>query len=71
MYLPIPQYEGLNLETILGKIKGNQEVLKYLPDPQEIKKCPKQWLINVIYSVIKNPFGKWVKNQIENRNKKV
>ena len=23
MHLPVPQYEGLNLETIFGKIEGN------------------------------------------------
>ncbi len=32
-HLAVPQYEGLNLDTILGKIEDNQDVRKYLPDP--------------------------------------
>ena len=51
--LTIPQYTGLNIDTILGHVDGNQDVHRYLPEKEELKKCPKQWLVNVIYTVIK------------------
>ena len=52
-------------------IEQHQDVIKYLPDKQEIKKVPKQWLINVMYTVIKAPFGQWVRQQIEERNRRI
>ena len=52
-------------------IEQHQDVIKYLPDRLEIKKIPNQWLINVMYTVIKEPFGAWVKQQIEERNRRV
>ena len=60
-HLAVPQYEGLNIDTILGHVANDEKGHRHLPVPQEIRKCPKQWLINVIYSVIKEPFGAWVK----------
>ena len=44
---------------------------KYLPIEKELDKVPKQWLVNVIYSVLADPFKNWVKAKIEERNEKV
>ena len=56
-HLSVPQYEGLNIETILSHVENDQDVHRHLPDLQEIRKCPKQWLINVIYTICKDNFG--------------
>ena len=37
----------------------------------EIPKVPKQWLCNIGYTVIKEPFARWVQKQIKDRNEKV
>lgn len=70
-HLQVPQYEGLAVGAMLIFIQEHREVFKYLPDQVEIQKCPKQWLINVIYTVVQDPFGVWVKQQIESRNQRV
>ena len=40
----------------------------YYPVEQEMKKLPKQWIVNVAYSVLGDTFSFWVKEQIEQRN---
>ena len=32
---------------------------------------PKQWLVNMVYSLVQEDFAEWVKNHIDARNKKV
>ena len=43
----------------------------YMPVLKEIMKLPKQFIINVAYSIIGDPFAKWVRSVIETRNDKV
>ena len=46
-------------------------LLNYLPDKQEIIKIPKQWLVNVAYTIIGNDFDAWISQKIEERNAKL
>ena len=57
--------------TILLFCANYQQVYQFLPDEVDIKKCPKQWVVDIIYSVICRPFAEWVKAQIEARNRKI
>ena len=59
------------MEAILKFIRSYDECTKFLPDEKEIRKVPKQWLINMIYTLIRDPFSEWVKSLIDARNKKV
>ena len=34
-------------------------------------KVPRQWLINVAYTVIGEPFNAWIKDEIANRNEEL
>ena len=46
--------------------------MQYLPEtPKEILKLPRAYLGNVLYTVVGDPFKRWVKEQMEARNKKV
>ena len=47
---------------------GRQHVFEYLPDHQEIHKVGKDWICNVIATVLKGEFTGWIRNQIEIRN---
>ena len=67
----IPQYEGLTIETILERAKLVPEVMKRLPEEKEIIKLPKQYLTNVIYTIVGEDFANWVRARIEERNAKV
>jgi hypothetical protein len=34
-------------------------------------KVPRQWLINVTYTILGTPFKAWVQGEIENRNEEL
>lgn len=70
-YLFCPQYEGLSLEKILQQTAQYPEVLQYFPVQKEIQKLPRQWVINVIYTIVGKSFADWVQQQIDSRNEKM
>ena len=43
----------------------------YFPEKKDIPKLPRQWVVNVLYSVIGAPFADWVRHQINSRNQKM
>ena len=45
--------------------------MQSLPDEQDIMRFPKQYLINVIFTIVGNSFSQWVKQKIEERNQKI
>ena len=48
-----------------------QHVFGYMPDRPEFQKCPRQWIINVCYTMVGQAFGDWVSEQIEARNERL
>ena len=44
---------------------------QYLPDAKELSQLPRQWLINIIFTVGGDHFGEWAKRQQDNRNQKM
>jgi hypothetical protein len=43
-----------------------------MPDTKlELRSLPKQWVVNVGWTVVGDDFGQWVKKQIEARNEKL
>ena len=68
----MPYYESLSLEKIQGFCQQHHnEIDRYLPDSREIHKVSREWICNIIATVLKNIFTDWVKKQIEDRNEKV
>ena len=48
------------------------EVFRALPIRKaEILKLPRQYLINVIHTIVGEPFAQWVKQRVDARHKKV
>ena len=65
----MPYYESLSLEKIQQFCqRHHNEVDQYLPDRREIHKVSREWICNIIATVLKNIFTDWVKQQIEDRN---
>ena len=60
-HLSIPQYKGLSIEEILKKAQTFPETEQYLPDVQDFKKLPRQWLINLSYTLVGEPFSTWAR----------
>ena len=70
-YLSVPQYKGLGIEKILEEAIKYPEMLNYLPVEDEYARLPRQWIINVAYTLIGKPFGDWVFEKMEARNQKL
>ena len=66
-----PQYETLSISAILTEFGDCAELWPYFPDKKEVAKLPRQWIVNVLYSVIGEPFSDFVRQQITDRNQKM
>ena len=70
-HITIPQFEGLSVEEMIKYAKDFPEVMKALPIEREIEKLSRQYVANVIHTIIGVPFQKWVDEKVEKRNKKM
>ena len=69
--MSVPQYEGLGIKEFLQQAAKYPEVARFLPEPDEHKKLPRQWVINLVYTLVGKPFADWVLEHIEARNSKL
>ena len=71
-HINVPHFEGLTIDSIYEYGKMYPEVMKCLPElEEETKKMPRQYLANIVYTVVGKPFYDWVDGKVEERNKKV
>ena len=60
-HINIPQFEGLNIEAMQEYARMIPKVMKCLPlEEKEWDKLPRQYLANVVYTVVGKPFQVWV-----------
>jgi len=65
----VPYYDGLSIEKMLEFAKGIDAVMKALPDlKREILRLPREYIANVIYTLVGEKFKEWVTARIEARN---
>ena len=69
--LHVPLYKGLNIEAILEKGKQDDLVMRYLPDERDINRLPRQFVINLIYSLTGDNFRSFVSAAIKTRNEEL
>ena len=69
--LCVPQYENLSIYRILEQARKTAQVNNYLPEDRDMHKVPRQWLINVTYTLVGEPFSNWVNVEIANRNEDI
>jgi len=48
-----------------------KDVMERLPEPHEIQRLPRQYLINIIATVVGDEFSNWVQAKITERNEKM
>ena len=70
-HVRVPFYENLTLEQIIAQLDGHREVFGYLPDGKELRKVPRQWICNIIATIIGVPFVEWVQARINERNAQI
>ena len=64
----VPGYENLTLKHIGAFAMQQPYIMDYMPDECDLKKVPKQWIVNVCAAVLGNEFKDWVSEQIDERN---
>ena len=65
----IPQFEGLKMETMLEYAEERPQVMQALPAvKREREKLPRQYLANVIYTIVGEPFKRWVQGLVDARH---
>ena len=70
-YLSLPQYEDLTIRDILQQALDSGKCHDYLPEPDEFGKLPRQWLINLAYTLVGQPFADWAWGILEARNQRL
>jgi hypothetical protein len=70
-FLFIPQYETLKLDLIIDYGLSKQAVVDCLPILREIRKLPRQFVINTIFTLVGEDFNFWVRTRILERNAKL
>ncbi len=70
-YLYIPHYEGCNVRAILEQAAHYPEVEAYLPEAREHAQLPRQWIINIVFTVGGDDFARWAQRQQDWRNQKM
>ena len=65
----VPYYDGLSIEKMLEFVGGIDAVMKALPDlERERLRLPREYIANVIYTLVGDKFKQWVTARIEARN---
>ena len=68
----VPQFEDLDKQDMLDFGAGYPKVMEALPLVEhERAKLHRSYLANVIYTLVGDPFRKWVNNVMELRNRKI
>jgi hypothetical protein len=70
-HITIPQFSGLSIEELLQYATRFPKVMEALPIVQkEVKKLPRQYIGNVIFTLVGEPFRQWVLERVESRNER-
>jgi len=71
-HISVPHYESLTLEKITEFCREQpNDIQSYMPDKGEVHKVSREWICNVVATVLGTIFTNWVKEQIEIRNEEV
>jgi hypothetical protein len=65
-----PHIEGLRLQDLFLWLQQHQEPRDYLPAEEELVKVGKQWLCNILSTVLPDAFDDFVEQQIDRRQEK-
>ena len=63
-----PVYKGLSIENFLEKAYQSEIVMLHLPDKRDLHRLPRQYIVNVMYSLLGDPIRLMVKEAITARN---
>ena len=68
-YLYAPQYESLGISQVFNYIKTMEKgIIDYLPDERDCYRLPRQYMLNLVYTLSGETFANWVQSNIAERN---
>ena len=68
-HIAIPQFEGLTITTMLEYAAMFPEAMKAFPTAaKEREKFPRQYIANVIHTIVGKSFREWMDRKLEDRN---
>ena len=71
-HISVPYYESLSIQKIQEFCQQHPNAIdSYLPIPRELHKISREWIYNVVATILGETFTDWVKDQIEDRNEEV
>ena len=70
-HIHVPQYEALSLDNILECGLAYPEVANALPIIREVRKMPRAYLCNLIYTLVGEEFKKWVNRRCQQRDESI
>ena len=71
-HISVPQFEGLSIDNMLDFARAYPQVYMVLPSiEREIKKCHREFIANIIYTIVGQPFKDWVASVADARNEKI
>ena len=69
LYVPI--YRGLGIDDLLKKAEETPGVFDYFPERRDFSRLPRQWIANVLFTVVGQPVADFVNKSIKERNDRV
>ena len=66
----VPQFEGLDLDSIKEYIYADEVLRLYFPEERDYAILEKKWVCDICYTVKLDEFDNWVKAKIAARNKR-
>ena len=71
-HVSVPQYENLTIEKIKAFTTTKHfDIDCHLPDPIDLHKVSREYILNIIATVMGSSFTDWVNEQIEERNEAI
>ena len=66
--LAAPNYEGLSIADFLEKASEYGRMISYLPEHRDIHRLPRNWIINLMHTLIGDDILQFTKSVVEERN---
>ena len=61
----VPQYEGLRVRDLLRFVGSKFDIDKYLPDYEYHKEPNREWLCNLLNTLVQKEFNEFVNKKIQ------
>jgi len=71
-HISVPYYESLSIQKIQEFCQQHPNAIdSYLPIPRELHKISREWIYNVVATILGETFTDWVKDLIDDRNEDI